>query len=83
MCVMREGQSVLGEPVLFALDVWKGGDRVRLVDWPQAVLSLTGAGSWMSLSVVRGEVMLIQRTLRAGGEPQAMSHTGGHRTMLW
>ena len=22
---MREGQSVLGEPVLFALDVWKGG----------------------------------------------------------
>lgn len=37
------GRLVLGESVLFP---WMSGsgDRVRLVDWPQAVLSLIRAG---------------------------------------
>lgn len=59
---------------------------VGLVDWPQAPTSDQGLAAlpgqrwllmgWRSLSVVRGEVMLIQRTPRASGKPQAMSHTG-------
>lgn len=54
---------------------------VRLVDWPQAPTSDLGLATlpgqrWRSLSVVCGEVMLIQRTPRASGKPQAMSHTG-------
>ncbi|KAJ4939903.1 hypothetical protein JOQ06_029339, partial [Pogonophryne albipinna] len=57
----------------------RGGDRVRLVDWPQAVLSDWGQEGGLlmgrrSLSAVCGEVMLIQRTLRAGGEPRAAAH---------
>lgn len=70
------GQSVLGETILF-IRVSGSSGRVPLVDLPQAAFSLTEAGVLYlgggGRHRFQREVMLIQQTLRAGGEPQAMS----------